>query len=297
PVLGALITLMNRINSDLAAIVGTYASSLVIHVAGLAAVSLALLVRPEPRPTRRLPPYRYSGGLVGVATVFLCNAVYGALDASLAVALALLGQMLGSILIDATGFLGRTKYPFRARNLPGLALACAGAALLAGGGRAAPGYIILAVTAGALPLLSITLNAKLALDIGLFRGVRANYLVGFAATLLLAPLFGRAGLSGLSAAVGASPLLLLGGGLLGVSLVAGTNLVFPRLPTLHASILMFAGQILSGLAIDLAAGSPISARTPLGLLAVLAGLSLDAGLKEKAKPEPAAAHRKGTGRA
>ncbi len=281
PVLGAFITLMNRINSDLAAVVGTYASSLVIHVAGLATVTLALVLRPEPRPARRPPWYRFSGGLVGVATVFLCNAVYGAMDASLAVALALLGQMLGSILIDATGFLGRAKHPLAARNLPGLALAFAGAALLAGGGRAAPGLILLAVTAGALPLVSITLNARLAGDIGLFRGVRANYLVGLAATILLAPLFGRAGLAGLAAAGRATPLALLGGGLLGVALVAGTNLVFPRLPTLHASILMFAGQILSGLAIDLAAGGAISARTPLGLLAVLAGLALDAGLKAR----------------
>jgi len=279
PFLGAFITLMNRLNSDLADVVGTYASSLVIHLAGLGAVSLVLLRRPEPRPARRPPLLRYSGGLVGLATVFLCNAVYGALDASLAVALALLGQMLGSILVDATGFLGRTKRPFTARSLPGLALALAGAAALSGGGRAAPGLIFLAVAAGALPLVSITLNARLAQDIGLFRGVRANYLVGLAATLLLAPLFGRAGLAGLAAAGSAKPLQLAGGGILGVALVAGTNLVFPRLPALQASILMFSGQLLSGLAVDAASGAAIQARTPLGLLAVLAGLALDAGLK------------------
>ena len=55
PLVGAVITLMNGINSRFAGFVGYIVASLVIHVVGLVLVSLILLGRREVREPGRLP--------------------------------------------------------------------------------------------------------------------------------------------------------------------------------------------------------------------------------------------------
>lgn len=131
PLIGALITLMSGVNSRFSGMVGSVVATLVIHVAGLAAVSAILLFRREQAQPGRLPFHSYLGGLVGVGTVFSTMYSFTVLGASLAVALALLGQTLFSVVTDATGLMGRTRYPLTARGLPGVALAIAGVVLMA----------------------------------------------------------------------------------------------------------------------------------------------------------------------
>ena len=186
PLIGALITFMSGVNSRLSGITGNLVAVLVIHAAGLAAVSAILLVtRPEQgqgREQGRLPVYFYLGGFVGVGTVFSSNYAFGALGASLAVALALLGQTLFSVAVDATGLLGRVKYPLSLRSLPGIGLAIAGVAIMgsaaAGIGRASAPAMLVALASGALPALTFILNSELGRRKGIMRSTRVNYIVG-----------------------------------------------------------------------------------------------------------------------
>jgi transporter family-2 protein len=285
PLVGALIPLMNSVNSVLAARVGNALSSVIIHMAGLTAVSAVLLVRREgPKGGRaegRAPFYLYLAGIVGVGTVYSCNLAYGALGASLSVALALFGQMLGSVAVDATGLLGRKKYPFSLRNVPGLLIAAAGVAVISWGEwKMEIPYLALAFVSGLLPLLSFILNSQLAGRIGVMRGTRVNYLVGLAASLLILALQGA--LSGPSprasveAAAGLNILVLAGGGVLGVIMTGATNYLFPRIPALASTLLMFAGQTFAGLAIDAVTAGRIALKQPLGALILLAGLAVNA---------------------
>ncbi len=118
--------------------------------------------------------------------------------------------------------------------------------------------------------------AELGRRVGLLRGVRANYLAGLGTTLIvvaaLRPDLGAA----LRAAAGTSPLLLAGGGLLGILVVTSMNLIYPRLPAFSAGILIFSGQALAGAAVDVACEGRLDAGRLLGLALVLAGLGLDA---------------------
>lgn len=285
PLVGALIPLMNSVNSVLAARVGNALSSVIIHIAGLIAVSAALLVRRDgPKGGQaggRAPFYLYLAGIVGVGTVYSCNLAYGALGASLSVALALFGQMLGSVAVDATGFLGRKKYPLTLRNLPGLLIAAAGVTVISWGEwKMEVPYLALAFVSGLLPLLSFILNSQLAERIGVMRGTRVNYLVGLAASLAILALSG--GLSGpplrasLGAAAGTKLLVLAGGGVLGVIMTGATNYLFPRIPALASTLLMFAGQTFAGLGIDAATTGHTGLRQPAGALILLAGLAVNA---------------------
>jgi bacterial/archaeal transporter family-2 protein len=272
---------MNGVNSRFSGAVGNLVSTLVIHLVGLAAVSIVLLVKRERARPGRLPLYYYLGGFVGVGTVFSCNFAFAALGASLAVALALLGQTLFSVAVDATGFLGRRKYPLSARSLPGIALALSGVAVMASDWRSSAIAMLVALASGTLPGLSFILNSELGRRKGIFRSTRANYLVGLATTLAIVAAVRPPAADAVRAVAAAGPLLALGGGLMGVAMVAAANLIFPRVPAFSATLLMFSGQALAGVLIDYAVAGAFDARKLLGTILLLAGLAINSLLSRR----------------
>jgi len=300
PLVGALITIMNGLNSRLSAITGNLVAALAIHIAGLVAVSIVLLARREPRRVRRarlprlpgqsdlpklpdrLPFYSYLGGFIGVGTVFSNNYAFGVLGASLAVALALLGQTLCSVAIDAAGFLGRKKYPLSLRSLPGLALALSGVMVMAGGHwRADILAMMAALVSGAIPALSFTLNSELGRKIGVLRSTRTNYIVGLATTLAIVAA-ARPDIGGsLRSVKAAGPFLALGGGTMGVVVVTSMNLIFPRIKAFSATLLVFSGQALAGILIDYSKAGNLELRKLLGTLLLLAGLAINSMLLKR----------------
>ena len=286
--IGAIITIMNVLNGLFSAKVGSFVSVIVIHATGLAAVSLVLLFTRGGRANiRRVPLYLRTGGVIGVATVFACNYAFTALDASVAVAFLLVGQMAFSVIIDAVRFLGRPRHPITARSLPGLAMAALGIFAMAWqGGRANVGGVdspsspnagafaaAAAFAAGGLAILSIALNSELGKRIGVLRSARNNYLAGFCTTLVVVAI-ARPSLAGaLPEVAAAGPILALGGGLLGLLMVGASNVVFPRLPALAASLFMFAGQLLAGMGADAVLRGTFDPRKLAGALLILAGMA------------------------
>jgi transporter family-2 protein len=281
PLVGALITVMNGVNSRFASGVGTLVASLVIHLVGLATVSTFLLLRREGIRPGRLSFYAYLGGVVGVGTVFSSAYAFSRLGASLAVALALLGQTLFSIVADATGFLGRPRYPLTARRAPGISLALAGTAIMAGAVRWDPAAMLVALAAGACPGLSSILNAELGRKKGVLRSTRANYLTGLATTAAIAaavrPQLGAAA----RAVAQAGPLLALGGGTMGVAVVSSMSLIFSRMAAFSATLLIFCGEALTGVAIDAFVDGRLDSRKLIGTIVLLAGFAVDAALSRR----------------
>ena len=281
PLVGALVTLMNGVNSRFSAQVGSIVSTLVTHIVGLAAVSCILLAKREASRPGRLPIYYYLGGFVGVGTVFASMYSFARLGASLAVALALLGQTLFSVAVDATGFLGRKKYPLSARRLPGIGLAIAGVAIMAGNWRSDAPAMLVALAAGVLPGLSFILNSELGNKKGVFHSTRMNYIVGLATTLVIVAIVRPPMAAAASAVVAAGPLLALGGGLMGVVVVAAINLIFPRIPAFSATLLLFSGQAIAGLVIDIVADGAFDAGKLIGTVVLLAGLAVNTLLTKR----------------
>lgn len=281
PAIGALITAMNGLNSRLAELAGKLVAAVVIHVVGLATVSIILLFRREAGKPGRVPFYCYLGGMVGVGTVFSSAYAFSNLGASLTVALALIGQSLFSLAADATGVLGRPRYPLKARRVPGIALALAGAAIMAGPLRANIPALLAALVSGAIPGLSFVLNAELGRRKGLFTSTRINYLTGLATTfavfLILRPPFAPA----IQAIASAGPFLVLGGGIMGVVVVTSMNLIIPKMPVFSATILVFSGQVAAGLLIDFASSGHLDAGKLAGTALLLGGLALDAALTRR----------------
>jgi transporter family-2 protein len=281
PLAGGLLTLMNILNSVLAARVGNYVSLIVIHSVGLVALCLVLLACKEKGSGAKLPFYYYGGGFVGVGTVLACNVAYGNLDAALAVALALLGQFIGSIVVDATGLLERKKYPLSARSLPGIVLAFVGIIIIAGSWKGKIGFMVLALISGLLPSISFIMNSQLGVARGIFKSAWMNYAVGLATTLVLIAIVRPPLAQGAAGLGGTGILYIVGGGLLGVVMVVATNFIFPKIPALWSTLLMFTGQALTGVVIDAIAQGSFSGRKLAGTLIVLAGMGVNAALDRK----------------
>jgi transporter family-2 protein len=181
--------------------------------------------------------------------------------------------------VDATGFLGRVKYPLSVRRLPGIGLAIAGVAIMgaaaAASGRMRAPAILVALASGALPGLTFILNSELGRRKGILRSTRINYLVGLATTLAIVAAVRPPAAEAAHALVTAGPILVLGGGLMGVVVVSSLNIVFPRLPAFSATLLMFSGQALCGVLIDAVASGSFDVTKLAGTLVLLAGLAID----------------------
>lgn len=131
--------------------------------------------------------------------------------------------------------------------------------------------VLLAFGAGMLVTLSRQVNGRLALGAGALGASFWNHLVGFAALLVWGALAG--GL--LPPGVAGAPLPAWAGGVLGVLFVAGSSWLVPRLGAALTGGLLVAGQMLSGVALDLLRGAGgAGGLTAAGVALILAGVWL-----------------------
>ena len=134
-VIGILRTGSLTLNGELSGAVGNYPATVIIHIVGLITLLPILLFRKKSlHPGAVMPWYLYLGGAVGVGSVLLVNYGYAALGASVVMALGLLGQLCGSILIDQFGLFGLPKSPIRRHRLMSCMVVLIGIALMIGGG-------------------------------------------------------------------------------------------------------------------------------------------------------------------
>ena len=108
-----------------------------------------------------------------------------------------------------------------------------------------------------------------------------NYIVGLATTLALVAVVRPPVAAAVHAVAGAGPLLLLGGGLMGVVVVTGMSVVFPRVSAFSATLLLFCGQALTGVLVDALTEGFFDARKLIGTLVLLGGLGLDTALSRR----------------
>jgi transporter family-2 protein len=278
---GALVTVMSGVNSRFSEIAGPTASVLVIHASGLASILAVSAFRKRRAAAGRIPAYMYLGGVAGVGTVFASNYAFSAIGASLTIAVALLGQTMFSIITDTTGILGRTRYPLSARRIPGIALVLTGVVVMSGSWRANLPAMFLALGAGILVGLSAVLNSQLATRKGVLHSTRSNYATGLATAAVIFAVARPPIPATIEAITAAGPVLALGGGMMGIVVVMTINVVFPRLPVFTATILMFAGQTVTGVVLDALLDGVIDMKKIVGTGILLIGLAVDSLLARK----------------
>jgi len=279
--IGVLVAFMVISNGFLSGSIGNTLSLPVIHMSGLLMVSLVLLFTREKRGPGKVPFYLNTGGLVGVILILTNNYCFGKLGASLTLSLGIIGQTVGSIMVDSTGFLGMEKYPFNRNKFAGLVLLFGGAVVMTDSWRGDLIPMIMALGAGALVILSMIINSRLSLIVGTFHSARRNYIAGLTGSLIVAAI-ARPSLEPLfTMFTNVQPQYIVGGGFLGVLIVAGSNRILPKIPVIYTSLLLFAGQAITGIVSDWLTSGTIPLNRVLGVLLILAGLVVNMLLEKK----------------
>lgn len=136
---------------------------------------------------------------------------------------------------------------------------------------------IIALTAGALILAQMMVNAELGKVRGAMVSARWNFLSATAALLVLGIVTN--GSVSLTAYRGeftlGMPLAMLAVSALAVVITFGTNWVAPKLSAVRLTLLVFAGQMLAALALDFSTGKEIAPRSAVGLCLIVSGIAID----------------------
>ncbi|NNG00697.1 MAG: DMT family transporter [Desulfobacteraceae bacterium] len=283
--IGAVITMMIMFNSVLAVKTGQVFANIVIHLVGLAAASLLIPVLEKKHINEKPPLYLYVGGVCGFFIVVSNNVCFAVLGASLTLSLGIMGQCLGSVIADSMGFLGMTRHPFHHRRLVGFGIILMGILFMIEQWRVNAFYIAIAVLTGMLVVVTMVVNAQLALRIGVFRGTRINYITGLGTVALFALAGGVDVTGSFTLLASLHPLYIFGGGICGVTAVVGINYILPRIPVIYGTLLFFLGQVVAGLVIDYLFYRTLSPRRLLGAVIVLSGLAMNMLADRAATPK------------
>jgi bacterial/archaeal transporter family-2 protein len=141
--------------------------------------------------------------------------------------------------------------------------------------------IIVAIIAGASIVAARNINSILAEKNGLLAGTFFNYLTGLSLSFIFL-LISNDRISLSVSSYSTVPIWAYLGGLLGVLIVAVSNLVTPKISAFYLTLIIFIGQLFTGIAIDYFALDLVSLGKILGGLLVLAGLTYNLIIDKKA---------------
>ena len=267
---GILISVMVATNGGLAEQYGMHSATVIIHITGLACITVFILAKRERPFAKKHVWVFYLGGVLGVLTIVCNNLAFGRISVSAITALSLLGQSLTSLAIDQYGLFGMPKHPFGKRKLAGLFLVFCGIAAMI------DNFEILAVAAslvaGVNVVITRTLNARLAALTSVRISTFYNYLLG---SVVAIPIFLLLGRQELNSVVISPNILIYLGGVLGVCVVLASNILVSKISALYLSILMFVGQVFAGILVDALVFQAFSPRVLIGGVLVAFGMCLN----------------------
>ena len=275
-----IIAVMLAINGELTAVCGETLTTLLIHLVGLGVCSAAALIKREnPFKTARGVPFAILlGGVINYFTTFFNTLAVGRISVTAILALSLLGQAATSLVIDCFGLFGMEKRRLGLPELAGLAVTALGIVLLLAGGEGGTPLVPVAVSvlSGACCVCTRQVTAQLSERAGLLTGTWFSYFTGSlvaVAAVIISPALGAGADFSLALA---APCWAYLGGALGAAAVYLQNLCVKRMSSVAMTLVMFAGQVFGGAAIDAAFYGEFSARTLAGGALAFAGLVLNA---------------------
>jgi len=277
--IGIMISFMVVFNTHLGEVSTIAVSFFFSHGIGVVAITLILMAlrikRGKPAQRQKAPWYFWFGGAFGFIILNASFITMTNIGASLAIATAVFGQSLGSLFFDLTGFMGRKIYPISTQKAFTLALSFIGISVMATqGGTFAIPYVILGILTGIISMAQMVYNSRFAAYKGVFYSARHNALSGFIIGAIIYGLTVAKPTILAFSHIREVPLyLILGGGLLAVLVISGTNYVIPKLPAIYSALILSTTQIITSIIIDYYLYKIFSSRLLWGALITLLGMA------------------------
>lgn len=133
-------------------------------------------------------------------------------------------------------------------------------------------YILAALAAGVSIVLARIINSNLANKVGIFEGTFLNYVIGLLFSIIFF-FFSSETFNLSSKPLGTIPFWTFLGGLVGVIVVAASNVVTPKISAFYLTLIIFVGQLFTGMIIDYLNLNLISNGKIIGGLLVILGLA------------------------
>ena len=280
---GALISLTIAFNGGLSQHHGLYLATVIIHLIGLALITVLVLIKKNRIRHKIQPWYFYAGGFLGVLIVVFINVAFTRISVSAILALGLLGQCIGGIIIDQFGLLGMPKTPFKKQKWFGITLIIIGIAPMLNSFEILA--VLLAFGTGIIGLVARTLNANLSEVTSVQTSTFYNYIFGLIGSVIALLLLGRGDISSVSfdSSILANHWALYLGGIFGVVFISIVNFVVKKMPAFYLTLLLFIGQIFTGIIIDMILTGEFAVLNLVGGTLVALGLCVDLILSNKMK--------------
>ena len=277
--MGVLISVMIAVNGGLTSQYGVYAATVIIHIVGLLIITAVVLIKRERFFPKRFAWLLYLGGAIGVSTTVFNNFSFGRISVSAILALGLLGQGVMGLLIDQYGLFGMQKHPFSKNKVFGFLLILAGIASMINSFEVLA--VIFSFIAGVSIVLSRTFNAKLADLTSVRVSTFYNYFVGLIVAIFVFMVLGISEIMEHQLLftdfefITAQNWHIYFGGALGVCVVLFLNILVVKIPAFYLTLLIFTGQVFSGVVIDMIITQSVSSRNIIGGVLVTAGLCVN----------------------
>ena len=127
---GLLLACMQSFNGLLSNYIGTYGTSLIVHLIGAFMLIAFLIIKKQKIKLYPMPWHLYSAGFFGLLLVAFTSVSVTAIGASLTTCLSIITQIFCSIVIDHTGAFGLKQIRFQKERIPCLLLILTGLAIL-----------------------------------------------------------------------------------------------------------------------------------------------------------------------
>ena len=131
---------------------------------------------------------------------------------------------------------------------------------------------LFATVAGGLVVLSMVMNSRLSRNTGVFQGVLINFAMGLLASILLFSVCLGLGWVELNDGAAKPYWYAYLGAFFGISIVASCNVVIPKIPVVYSAVLIFLGQIITGIILDTLISGFFDSYKALGAVLITAGL-------------------------
>ncbi len=269
---GMLISIMITANGGLAAEVGLYSSTILIHIVGLTIMTVVMIVK-KVNPFKNMQPwYLYLGGVMGVIATVGNSYAFEPLGVSAILALGLLGQSIMGLIIDQFGLFGMKTYKLKPLRLIAFAVMLVGAVFMIR--QVDLIAMLLSFSVGAALVLQRVINGNLAERTNTTVSTAYTYIIGLLGSILVLLVLGLKEPMIVDFSLPTNWLIYTGGAI-GTVTVLLSMICVRKIPSYGLSVLIFIGQVFTGIIVDSILIGEIVVINLIGGIIITAGLCLD----------------------